>query len=151
MILATNHMSRNAYSRTSSGYKTRRRTCMQKASREGHELFASGVSLKSAPHAPLFAYVVQFLLPTHTDVLSARVICWKSPISTANMAARQASISRKTNETQIEVFIDLDCAPGMQKTQTIEVSTGIGFLDHVRPFILVLLVIYRSMDRCILR
>ncbi|KAG9225990.1 hypothetical protein CCMSSC00406_0009087 [Pleurotus cornucopiae] len=46
------------------------------------------------------------------------------------MAARQASISRKTNETQIEVFIDLDCAPGTQKTQTIEVSTGIGFLDH---------------------
>ncbi|KAF7441048.1 imidazoleglycerol-phosphate dehydratase [Pleurotus ostreatus] len=47
------------------------------------------------------------------------------------MAARQASISRKTNETQIEVFIDLDCAPGTQKTQTIEVSTGIGFLDHM--------------------
>ena len=44
---------------------------------------------------------------------------------------RQASISRKTNETNIEVFLDLDCAPGAGVTQTIEVSTGIGFLDHV--------------------
>lgn len=46
-------------------------------------------------------------------------------------APRQATISRKTNETQIEVFIDLDCAPGSARTQTIEVSTGIGFLDHM--------------------
>ena len=139
MILAAMCMSRDTYSGTRSSYKTRRGTCMQKASREGHELFASGVSLKSAPHAPLFAYVVQSLLPTHTDVVSARVICRKSSIcttiNTANMATRQASISRKTNETQIEVFIDLDCAPGTQKTQTIEVSTGIGFLDHVRSFV----------------
>lgn len=45
--------------------------------------------------------------------------------------ARQASVSRKTSETEIEVFIDLDCAPGSNVKQTIEVSTGIGFLDHV--------------------
>jgi imidazoleglycerol-phosphate dehydratase len=46
--------------------------------------------------------------------------------------SRQASISRKTNETEIDVFIDLDCAPGANVKQVIEVSTGIGFLDHVR-------------------
>ena len=45
--------------------------------------------------------------------------------------SRQASISRTTNETQIEVSINLDCAPGSNTKQTIEVSTGIGFLDHV--------------------
>ncbi|KAF9483850.1 IGPD-domain-containing protein [Pholiota conissans] len=44
---------------------------------------------------------------------------------------RQASISRKTNETEIEVFIDLDCTPGSNVKQVIEVSTGIGFLDHM--------------------
>ncbi|KAL0947410.1 hypothetical protein HGRIS_013523 [Hohenbuehelia grisea] len=47
------------------------------------------------------------------------------------MSARTASISRKTNETSIDVFIDLDCAPGSSKAQTIEISTGIGFLDHM--------------------
>ncbi|KAF8201620.1 Imidazoleglycerol-phosphate dehydratase-domain-containing protein [Pholiota molesta] len=45
--------------------------------------------------------------------------------------SRQASISRKTNETEIDVFIDLDCAPGANVKQVIEVSTGIGFLDHM--------------------
>lgn len=45
--------------------------------------------------------------------------------------SRQASISRKTNETQIDVSIDLDCQPGSKTTQNINVSTGIGFLDHV--------------------
>jgi imidazoleglycerol-phosphate dehydratase len=45
--------------------------------------------------------------------------------------SRQASISRKTNETQIEVFIDLDYAPSSNVKQKIEISTGIGFLDHV--------------------
>ena len=45
--------------------------------------------------------------------------------------SRQASVTRKTNETDIEVTIDLDCAPGSGKAQTIEISTGIGFLDHV--------------------
>jgi hypothetical protein len=45
--------------------------------------------------------------------------------------SRQASISRKTNETQIEVFIDLDYTPSLNVQQKIEISTGIGFLDHV--------------------
>lgn len=47
------------------------------------------------------------------------------------MAARQATISRKTNETQIEVSINLDCAPGASSEQHIKVETGIGFLDHM--------------------
>jgi len=47
------------------------------------------------------------------------------------MTARTATISRKTNETQIEVFVNLDCAPGSGQTQNIGVSTGIGFLDHM--------------------
>lgn len=47
------------------------------------------------------------------------------------MAARTASISRKTNETQIEVAINLDCQAGSGNTQEISISTGIGFLDHV--------------------
>ncbi|KAJ7702312.1 IGPD-domain-containing protein [Mycena rosella] len=46
------------------------------------------------------------------------------------MSARQATISRKTNETQIDVTLDLDCAPGSGVAQTIDISTGIGFLDH---------------------
>lgn len=48
------------------------------------------------------------------------------------MAARTAKISRKTNETDIEVYINLDCQPGSASQQIIDVSTGIGFLDHVR-------------------
>ncbi|PPQ78546.1 hypothetical protein CVT25_011818 [Psilocybe cyanescens] len=45
--------------------------------------------------------------------------------------SRQASISRKTQETSIEVSIDLDCAPGSNVKQVIDISTGIGFLDHM--------------------
>ncbi|KAK7693665.1 imidazoleglycerol-phosphate dehydratase [Cerrena zonata] len=47
------------------------------------------------------------------------------------MAARTAKIERKTNETQIEISINLDCQPGSGNTQEIEISTGIGFLDHM--------------------
>ncbi|KAK7049255.1 imidazoleglycerol-phosphate dehydratase [Paramarasmius palmivorus] len=47
------------------------------------------------------------------------------------MSSRQASVSRTTSETSIEVSINLDCAPGNGVTQTIDVSTGIGFLDHM--------------------
>lgn len=49
------------------------------------------------------------------------------------MSARTATISRKTNETEIEVSINLDCQPGSATPQTINISTGIGFLDHVCP------------------
>ena len=50
------------------------------------------------------------------------------------MSDRTATISRKTNETEIEVYINLDCQPGSASPQVIDVSTGIGFLDHVRTF-----------------
>jgi imidazoleglycerol-phosphate dehydratase len=38
---------------------------------------------------------------------------------------RNATIHRKTNETEIEIMLDLD------GTGTYDVSTGIGFLDHM--------------------
>ncbi len=46
------------------------------------------------------------------------------------MAARTASVSRTTSETTIECTITLDNVPGVTE-QVIDVSTGIGFLDHV--------------------
>lgn len=49
------------------------------------------------------------------------------------MAARIATVERKTNETMISVAINLDCHAGSGNKQEISVSTGIGFLDHVRP------------------
>ncbi|SGZ29798.1 BQ5605_C050g12506 [Microbotryum silenes-dioicae] len=42
---------------------------------------------------------------------------------------RSASISRKTNETDIAITLTLDVAVGA--AQEINISTGIGFLDHV--------------------
>lgn len=42
---------------------------------------------------------------------------------------RQASVERKTGETNIAVTLNLDVAPG--EKQAISVSTGVGFLDHV--------------------
>ncbi|KAF9518387.1 hypothetical protein BS47DRAFT_1338319 [Hydnum rufescens UP504] len=42
---------------------------------------------------------------------------------------RKASVVRKTNETDIQVSLTLDSSPGV--AQTITVSTGIGFLDHM--------------------
>jgi len=44
---------------------------------------------------------------------------------------RQTKISRNTNETSIEVSLDLDCAPGSGQAQEIDIATGIGFLDHM--------------------
>lgn len=49
------------------------------------------------------------------------------------MAARTAVLERKTNETQVSVSINLDCQAGSGNAQEINISTGIGFLDHVRP------------------
>ena len=47
-----------------------------------------------------------------------------------NMAqARSASIVRKTNETDIKVTLCLD--EDVDVAQSINISTGIGFLDHV--------------------
>lgn len=48
------------------------------------------------------------------------------------MAARTATIERKTNETDIKVAINLDCQAGTGNKQEISIATGIGFLDHVR-------------------
>ncbi|KAJ6606495.1 IGPD-domain-containing protein [Mycena vulgaris] len=42
------------------------------------------------------------------------------------MSARQATISRKTNETQIDVTLDLDCAPGSGVAQTIDMYTALA-------------------------
>lgn len=44
-------------------------------------------------------------------------------------AVRTATVERKTSETSIQCTITLDHQPGVK--QAIEVSTGIGFLDHV--------------------
>lgn len=44
------------------------------------------------------------------------------------MSVRTATVSRETSETSISCTLTLDNAPGVQK---IEVSTGLGFLDHV--------------------
>lgn len=41
------------------------------------------------------------------------------------MSARRASITRKTNETEVKVTLDLD------GTGTASVETGVGFLDHL--------------------
>lgn len=40
---------------------------------------------------------------------------------------RTATVSRKTNETDIHVALNLDS----QLDQKIDINTGIGFLDHV--------------------
>lgn len=48
------------------------------------------------------------------------------------MSKRKATIARKTDETAIEVSINLDTQPGSGLQQVIDISTGIGFLDHVR-------------------
>jgi hypothetical protein len=50
--------------------------------------------------------------------------------------ARVATVSRKTNETEIHVDLNLDATPGSGITQVIKVNTGIGFLDHVTVILL---------------
>lgn len=47
----------------------------------------------------------------------------------SKMSLRKASIARKTNETDVNIALSLDAEPGVN--QQINVSTGIGFLDHV--------------------
>ncbi|KAL4074556.1 Imidazoleglycerol-phosphate dehydratase-domain-containing protein [Scleroderma yunnanense] len=51
--------------------------------------------------------------------------------SVESIPPRTASISRNTNETQINISLNLDCAPDTGNAQSIQVSTGIGFLDHM--------------------
>ncbi|KAH8829506.1 Imidazoleglycerol-phosphate dehydratase-domain-containing protein [Flagelloscypha sp. PMI_526] len=45
--------------------------------------------------------------------------------------ARTAQFHRKTSETEIEISLNLDCTPGSGNLQEINISTGIGFLDHM--------------------
>lgn len=53
-----------------------------------------------------------------------------STASASNLVPRSATVSRVTNETKIEVSLALDTHPTLAP-QTINVKTGIGFLDHV--------------------
>lgn len=59
------------------------------------------------------------------DLITTRVEAFPT------IPSRRALVSRKTNETKIEVSIDLDCGPGTNNTQKIDISTGLGFLDHM--------------------
>jgi imidazoleglycerol phosphate dehydratase HisB len=45
---------------------------------------------------------------------------------------RTASVTRKTNETSIQITLNLDATPGSGIRQEIDIKTGVGFLDHVR-------------------
>lgn len=45
---------------------------------------------------------------------------------------RTASVTRKTNETNIQIALNLDATPGSGIQQEIDIKTGVGFLDHVR-------------------
>ena len=47
---------------------------------------------------------------------------------------RTTSVTRKTNETNIQVTLNLDATPGSGIQQEIDIKTGVGFLDHVRGF-----------------
>ena len=72
--------------------------------------------------------------PKNTEVQSSRTsLPYHDHHNKHIMEARTATIKRKTNETEIEVHINLDCQPGSGNLQEISISTGIGFLDHVCP------------------
>ncbi|CDS12200.1 Putative Imidazoleglycerol-phosphatedehydratase [Lichtheimia ramosa] len=58
---------------------------------------------------------------------SKLIIYYQCPYVIMQFEARTASISRKTNETDIQVAINLDG----KFDQQISVDTGIGFLDHM--------------------
>jgi len=58
--------------------------------------------------------------------------------STSSFEARSATVSRVTNETKIEVSLSLDSHPTFAP-QTINVKTGIGFLDHVSRLVSLLI------------
>lgn len=50
--------------------------------------------------------------------------------TTGALPVRTASVERNTNETKIKCTLSLDVHP-QSAPQTINVKTGIGFLDHV--------------------
>lgn len=65
----------------------------------------------------------------------------------ASLPERSASVSRETSETSITCSIVLDNEPGVRK-QEIEVSTGIGFLDHVSSLAWLALSAVVLIGRC---
>lgn len=66
-------------------------------------------------------------LPDQQDPFTFKMA---SATSASTFEVRSASVSRVTNETKIEVSLSLDTHPTFAP-QTINVKTGIGFLDHV--------------------
>jgi len=59
------------------------------------------------------------------------------------LPVRSATVARKTNETDIQVSLTLDTDPSV--SQVIQVSTGIGFLDHVSSLLCSLYALYLSL------
>lgn len=58
-------------------------------------------------------------------LLSAEQYDWPGIVHQLLDQPRTASISRKTNETSIDIWVDLDTS------QPLNISTGIGFFDHM--------------------
>ena len=65
-------------------------------------------------------------------IASAASVIMSEPNGGSLAAPRTASVTRKTAETDISVSITLDASGPHSTGQTIDVQTGIGFLDHVR-------------------
>ena len=57
-----------------------------------------------------------------------RTMAFEAALKEENI--RRATLERNTNETKIKVKLALDVHPDFAP-QTIQVHTGIGFLDHV--------------------
>lgn len=53
------------------------------------------------------------------------------PVALGADTVRRATVERVTNETKIKIALALDVHPE-HAPQTINVKTGVGFLDHVR-------------------
>lgn len=75
---------------------------------------------------PLSSLALSICIPAFIDYFFSN-----HHIIPPNMSERIASVERTTSETHISCTIDLDHIPGVTE-QKINVSTGIGFLDHVR-------------------
>jgi imidazoleglycerol-phosphate dehydratase/histidinol-phosphatase len=59
------------------------------------------------------------------DSGSGNTLTWPAIVDQLCYGERQASVDRKTNETQISTSVNLD------RTEPLEVATGIGFYDHM--------------------
>lgn len=56
----------------------------------------------------------------------------------------RASVKRKTNETDITIELEINIPFSCKTVQ--DISTGIGFLDHVKIF--AVLILNHSFTRC---